>query len=125
MAKGKGKGFAAWFTGNVVANEGFVRRIPLLVYICVLMLLYMANGFRAQRRHTRADYLTNRIKELRTVSYTTSAIRMTESRQTEVEKRLKERGIELEYNESPPRLILVDNPKGREIAKESPRRTKR
>lgn len=108
MAK-KGKGFAAWFTGNVVANEGFIRRIPLLVYICVLMLLYMANGFRVQKRHTRADYLTTRIKELRTISYTTSAIKMSQSRQTEIEKRLKEMGIELEYNVEPPRLILDDS----------------
>lgn len=105
MKKSSKKTFAAWFTGNVVSNESFIRRIPVLVYVCILMLLYMANGFRIQRLYNEVDKLSSSIKELRTVSFTTAAVRMQNSRQTEVEKRLQEKGIELIYNTEPPKLI--------------------
>lgn len=105
MKKSSKKTFTAWFTGNVVANESFIRRIPVLVYICILMLLYMANGFRIQRRYNEVDQLTSSIKELRTVSFTTAAVRMQNSRQSEVEKRLQEQGLQLIYNTEPPKLI--------------------
>lgn len=97
--------FLSWFSGNVITNEGFIRRIPVLVYICILMLVYMAHGFKIQSRHAQVERLNASIKELRTVSFTTSAVRMQESRQTEVEKKLKTAGIDLVYNTEPPKLI--------------------
>ena len=101
----KGGGLGSYISGNVLANEGFIRRLPVLAFIGLLMLLYMANGFSVQKKHNRVDELTEQIKELRTISITTAEQRMSSTRQTEIEKLLRQKRVPLLHNEESPRII--------------------
>lgn len=92
-------------SGGVLQDEKFIRRLPVVAFAGVLMLVYMAIGFAVQRRHNYLEKLSSEITQLRTISVTTSAVRQQLTRQQNIEQLLKEHGIELEYNATPPLVI--------------------
>lgn len=92
-------------SGSVLTSERFTRRLPIVAFIGLLMLVYMAIGFAVQRRHNYLEKLTREITELRTVSVTTSAMRQQYTRQQHIEQLLVEMNIPLQYNVVPPRVI--------------------
>lgn len=94
-----------FFTGSVLSQDEFTRRLPVLVYIVFLMLLYIANGFHIQHKHSELDRITDELKQLKTEAVTTSAVRMTLTRQSEIERLLKERNIPLTLEGMPPHTI--------------------
>ena len=94
-----------FFTGSVLTQEEFTRRLPVIVYIVLLMLLYIANGFHVQHKHSELDRLTDELKQLKTEAVTSSAVRMTITRQSEVERLLEERNMPLKQGGSPTHLI--------------------
>lgn len=103
----RGLSFTQWVSGTVLTNDNFIRRLPVLAYIGLLMLLYMAIGFEVQQKHNKISKLTEEIKELRTISVTTSSLRMSATRQSAVEKKIKELGIALEYNTEAPKIVEI------------------
>lgn len=94
-----------FFTGSVLSQDEFTRRLPVLVYVVFLMLLYIANGFHIQHKHSELDRITDELKQLKTEAVTTSAVRMTLTRQSEIERLLKERNIPLTLEGTPPHTI--------------------
>lgn len=92
-------------SGSVLTSEKFTKRLPILAFAGLLMLVYMAIGFGIQRRHNYQEQLTREITELRTVSVTTSAMRQQYTRQQHIEQLLIEHNITLHYNTTPPRVI--------------------
>ena len=106
----KKQSLGSYISGNILANEGFIRRLPVLAFVGLLMLLYMANGFSVQQKHNRVDELTEQIKELRTISITTAAVRMSSTRQTEIEKLLKQKNIPLIQIPTSPKIIKRSMP---------------
>lgn len=103
--KRRGIRIGQFFTGGVLSQDEFTQRLPVLVYIVFLMLLYIANGFHIQHKHSELDRITDELKQLKTEAVTTSAMRMTLTRQSEIERLLKERGIPLTREGRPPHLI--------------------
>lgn len=103
--KKKRVSFWQYISGNVLTNERFIHRLPILAFAGILALLYMGLSFRVQQKYSRINELTNQISRLRTISVTTSAVRMASSRQSEVEKLLIKYNIQLEYNTTPPKVI--------------------
>lgn len=101
----KGIRIGQFFTGGVLSQDEFTRRLPVLVYIVFLMLLYIANGFHIQHKHGELDRITDEIKHLKTRAVTSSAVRMTLTRQSEIERLLRERGIPLTPDGTPPYRI--------------------
>lgn len=97
------------FTGGFLSDDKFTYRLPVLLYIVALMLLYIANGYHMQGKHNRIDKLTEQLKELKTVAVTASAVRMTMTRQSEIEKLLVKFRIPLAYDDVPPRVIVSRN----------------
>lgn len=94
-----------FFTGGILSREEFTRRLPVLVYVVFLMLLYIANGFHTQRKHGRLERVTDQIMRLKTISVTTSAVRMTATRQSEIQRLLHERNVPLVQPSTAPRRI--------------------
>lgn len=94
-----------FFTGGVLSQDEFTRRLPVLVYVVFLMLLYIANGFHIQHKHSELDRITDELKQLKTQAVTSSAVRMTLTRQSEIERLLRERNIPLTQDGPPPRII--------------------
>lgn len=94
-----------FFTGGVLSQEEFTHRLPVIVYIVLLMLLYIANGFRIQHKHSELDRIADEIKQLKTEAVTASAVRMTLTRQSEIEQLLREQNIPLSERTEPLRVI--------------------
>lgn len=92
-------------TGRAVSNEQFVRRMPILLFAGLLMMVYIAIGFRIQARHNEMDRLNMQIKELRTVAVATSALRTELTRREKIEAMLKERNIPLVKPSTQPIVI--------------------
>lgn len=101
----KGIRIGQFFTGSVLSHDEFTRRLPVLVYIVFLMLLYIANGFHIQHKHGELDRISDELKQLKTEAVTSSAVRMTLTRQSEIERLLEERGIPLVQDGPPPHII--------------------
>lgn len=91
----KGIRIGQFFTGGVLSQDEFTRRLPVIVYVVFLMLLYIANGFRIQHKHSELDRIADELKQLKTEAVTSSAVRMTSTRQSEIERLLREYGIPL------------------------------
>lgn len=94
-----------FFTGGVLSQEEFTRRLPVIVYIVFLMLLYIANGFHIQHKHSELDRIADELKQLKTEAVTASAVRMTLTRQSEIERLLRERNLPLSESTTPLRVI--------------------
>lgn len=105
MAAKKKATAGQYISGKILANEDFIRRLPVLAYVGLLAMLYMANNFSVQNKYDRMNRLTAEIKTLRTISVTTSEQRMVRSRQSEVEKMLVQYGIPLQRNTELPTVI--------------------
>lgn len=96
----KGIRIGQFFTGGVLSQDEFTRRLPVIVYIVFLMLLYIANGFHIQHKHSELDRIADELKQLKTEAVTSSAVRMTLTRQSEIERLLRERNIPLKQGGS-------------------------
>lgn len=92
-------------SGSILNRAEVRRQYPYIFFMAVLMFLYIANGFHIQKLHRQHDRLTAQIKELRARSLTISSQRMMSTRQSEIIRRLEERGIPLEESVSPPKVI--------------------
>lgn len=94
-----------FFTGGILSRDEFTRRLPVVIYVVVLMLLYIANGFHVQQRHSRVDELNRELKKLNTVATTTAVRRMSGSRQGEIEKLIRHFNLPVAITKIPPRII--------------------
>lgn len=101
----RGVRLGQFFTGGVLSQEEFTRRLPVMVYGVLLMLLYIANGFHIQHKHSELDRIADEIKQLKTEAVTASAVRMTLTRQSEIERLLREQNIPLSESPAPLRVI--------------------
>ncbi|WP_051214434.1 FtsL-like putative cell division protein [Rikenella microfusus] len=101
----KGIRIGQFFTGGVLSQDEFTRRLPVIVYGVFLMLLYIANGFHLQHKHSELDRIADELKQLKTEAVTSSAVRMTLTRQSEIERLLRERGIPLVQDGAPSHVI--------------------
>ena len=88
-----------------MSQDEFTRRLPVIVYGVFLMLLYIANGFHLQHKHSELDRIADELKQLKTEAVTSSAVRMTLTRQSEIERLLRERGIPLVQDGAPAHVI--------------------
>ncbi len=89
-----------FFSGGVLSQDEFTHRLPVIVYVVFLMLLYIANGFHIQHKHSELDRISDELKQLKTEAVTSSAVRMTLTRQSEIERLLRERNIPLKQGGS-------------------------
>lgn len=110
MAKRRNSRVGGVLSGSVLQDEKFIRRLPVVAFAGALMLIYMAIGFAVQRRHNYLEKLTSEITQLRTISVTTSAVRQQLTRQQHIEQLLRDKNIELVYNERPPQVIAKPLP---------------
>lgn len=82
-----------------MANEKFLHRLPILIFVALLTMVYIGLGFRVQQRHMDLDKLNAQIKELRTISVATTSLRTATTRRENIDTLL------VKYN-----IPLIDNP---------------
>ncbi|MBC8110620.1 MAG: hypothetical protein H7Y04_06125 [Verrucomicrobia bacterium] len=84
-----------------------VKYIPYILYITFLGIIYIANRNFAEKNTAKLAKLKTRIDDIRTDYITQSAEYMTGSKQSEVAKKVKDRGLGLEESKIPPYKIEV------------------
>ncbi len=85
-----------WLAEKIQGNLHFV------VFLAVLGILYIANGYHVERLYKRKVNLEKEVGNLRAESISTSAELVFKRKQSEVIKRMEREGLELEPSTIPP-----------------------
>ncbi|HKK43383.1 MAG TPA: FtsL-like putative cell division protein [Bacteroidales bacterium] len=94
-------------SGSMVSEKIILKNLGYIVFITFLAALYIANRFHAEKITRETSKLQKEVKDLRAESLSTSAQLMYISRQSEVERMIKQRGLNLEELKTPPYKLLV------------------
>jgi hypothetical protein len=83
-----------------------VPQLPFAIYLCLLLILYIYNGHKAENKIREIERLTRENKELRSEYISIFSQLMNESRQSNVARKLAPFGLK-ELKE-PPKKISVN-----------------
>lgn len=92
-------------SGNILQRPEVRKRLPYVIFIAFLMMLYIANSFHTQKLHRRYINLNREVTELRTKSLSYNQQRMIATRQSAVIQELRRRGVELQESVVPPKRL--------------------
>lgn len=92
-------------SGDILKDPKVRRRMPYVIFIAFLMMLYIANSYNTQRLHRRYIALSREVAELRTKSLALTEKRMGAARQSDLIRELRRRGIEMEESVTPPKKL--------------------
>jgi cell division protein FtsL len=95
-------------SGSMVTEKIILKNIGYLLLLTLLAAIYIGNRFHAEKVTRETTRLQREVKELRAESLSTSADLMYVSRQSEVYRLVKEKGLNLEELKTPPYKLLVD-----------------
>jgi len=95
--------------GSLIANDFIVRQLPYIVFLVILAFVYIANRYHAEKVVRANIELSKEINDLRAEAITTSSELMFISKQSEVAKRVKNKGLGLEDSVEPPKKIVIEN----------------
>ncbi|HSH51222.1 MAG TPA: FtsL-like putative cell division protein [Bacteroidales bacterium] len=93
--------------GSLIANDFVVRQLPYIIFLVFLAFIYIGNRYHAEKMVRRNAELQKEINELRAEAITTSSELMFISKQSEVVKLVKKRGIDLQESVEPPQKIVI------------------
>jgi hypothetical protein len=105
--KKNGSFFKEILSGSMVSEKIILSNLGYLSLVTLLLAFYIGNRFHAEKITRMSARLQKEVKDLRAESLATSADLMRVSRQSEVFKLVRERGINLEELKSPPYRLLV------------------
>ena len=97
------------FSGTFLSNEKVLKHIPFLLFLSVIAILYIANGYWADDKIRQVNKLGSRLKELRSEYISTKSDLMFVSKQSEVAKSADKMGLKEPI--APPMKIVVDTSK--------------
>lgn len=95
-------------SGSMVTEKIILKNLWYVLLITFLAAVYIGNRFHAEKITRETARLQQQLKELRSESLATSAELMYISRQSEVLRLVREKGLDLEEMKSPPYKLLVD-----------------
>ena len=93
--------------GTLLTREGLVQQLPFIFFLTFLAIIYIANRYHAEKLVREIDVLETELKELRAEAISTSSELMYVFRQSEVEKLMQEKGLDLKESLEPPKKIIV------------------
>ncbi|MFC2151269.1 FtsL-like putative cell division protein [Bacteroidota bacterium] len=94
--------------GSLIANDFIVKQLPYIVFLVILAFIYIANRYHAEKVVRASIELSRVINDLRAEAITTSSELMFISKQSEVAKRVENRGLGLKESVEPPRKIVIE-----------------
>lgn len=103
------KSFQSVVSGNFLSREETMRFLPFLLFISLLAVIYIANGYYAEAKMRKQNKLTEELKELRSEYIITKSDLMFISKQSEVAKAALAMG--LKESVVPPKKITVQTNK--------------
>ncbi len=97
------------FDGSILTRDEVAGQLPFLIFIAFLAIIYIGNRYHAEKIVREESKLQVEIRELRAKSISTAAELMDISRQSEVSRMIKERGMDLKEAVKPPKKISIDH----------------
>jgi len=95
-------------SGILVSDKIVLRNLWYIIFLTVLGALYIANRFHAEKITRETARLSSEVKDLKAEALSTSADLMSVSRQSEVYRMVREKGLGLEERKTPPYKLVVD-----------------
>ena len=103
--KGVARSFIAIISGSFLTREKTVKLLPFFLFLFLMAMAYIANGYYAEEKIRRLNSITNELKELRSEYITIKSDLMFISKQSEVAKAAETMGIK--ESVVPPKKIVV------------------
>ena len=94
-------------SGSMVSDKIILKNFWYIAMLTILGAIYIANRFNAEKVDREMNRLSKEVRDLRSEALTTSSDLMEASRQSEVYRMVKERGLGLEELRNPPYRIIV------------------
>ena len=101
------KGLSSVFSGTFLGNEKNVKHLPFILFLGLMAIIYIANGYYADDKIREANKISNQLKELRSEYISTKSDLMFASKQSEVAKSAEALGLKEPV--VPPIKIEVDS----------------
>jgi len=95
-------------SGSMVSEKIILKNFGYVSLVTVLLAIYIGNRFHAEKITRESSKLLREVKDLRAEAISTAADLMYVSRQSEVYKLVRERGLNLEELKAPPYKLLVN-----------------
>jgi hypothetical protein len=95
-------------SGSMVSEKIILKNLGYVSLVTFLLAIYIGNRFHAEKITRESTKLLREVKDLRAEALSTSADLMYISRQSEVYRLVKEKGLNLEELKSPPYKLLVN-----------------
>ncbi len=96
------------FDGSILTRDAVTRQLPFLAFLAFLALVYIGNRYHAEKIVREESKMQTEIKELRAKSISIAAELMDMSRQSEVSRLIKEKGMDLKEAVRPPNRLIVE-----------------
>lgn len=101
------KGLYSVFSGTFLTNESTLRHLPFILFLTLIAIFYIANGYYADDKIREVNKVSNQLKELRSEYISTKSELMFASKQSEVAKSAEALGLKEPV--VPPIKIEVDS----------------
>ncbi|HPD95534.1 MAG: hypothetical protein H6537_01700 [Bacteroidales bacterium] len=94
-----------FLSGKILTHETITAQMPYLLFLVILAVIYITNNYYNNKLIREEQKIKKEVKNLRAESITTAAQYMSISRQSAVVNMVKEKGLGLEENTTPPKKI--------------------
>jgi hypothetical protein len=101
------KGLSSVFSGTFLTHEKNLKHLPFVLFLGLVALFYIANGYYADDKIREVNKISNQLKELRSEYISTTSDLMFASKQSEVAKSAGQLGLKEPV--VPPVKIEVDS----------------
>jgi hypothetical protein len=94
-------------SGSMVSEKLILKNLGYISLVAFLLAIYIGNRFHAEKITREMTKLQREVRDLKSESLSTSSDLMRISRQSEVYRQVKERGLGLEELKTPPYKLIV------------------
>ena len=101
------KGLSSVFSGTFLSNEKTLQHLPFILFLALIAIFYIANGYYADDKIREVNKISNQLKELRSEYISTKSELMFASKQSEVAKSVEPLGLKEPV--VPPTKIVADS----------------
>jgi len=95
-------------SGSMISEKIILKNLGYVSLVTLLAAIYIGNRFHAEKLTRETTRLQKEVRDLRAEALSTSASLMDVSRQSEVQRLVRERGLNLEELKTPPYKLLVN-----------------
>ena len=97
------------FLGRFISNDILIRQWKRILVIVILLFIYISNRYTCQQKITQIGELQKQLVDVRYEALTLSSKLMGSSRQSQVEKLIESKGLDLHESKQPPFKLVKKN----------------